>query len=370
MRKEKFKPTLLLVDDSPIQLKILEDSLKETYHIFVARNASEALSKIKEVNFDLIISDIIMPNMDGIALYNKLKQDSVTDKIAVIFITSVTDVESKINLLEAGAFDYITKPFNINEVRARIKNHLRYIGERNSLKENIVQLQQRIKKQNHEVDSIYDLFYGTIVNIALTKSKETGLHLVRTKYYLAELLKKYLQIYQVPAELKESNKKDLIEHMMQAATMHDIGKVGIPDHILMKPSKLTEEEFDIMKNHTIIGYNLLSSKKLTLDNTVLKYAKEITHYHHERWDGSGYPEGLSKEEIPFSARIMAIADVYDALVSKRIYKAPISHEEAVKIIFRDNRKSFDPILIDIFLNEHQKFRKIAKEYADKECDTL
>lgn len=345
---------------------MLKNTLKDTYQIFTAVNAHEALAMVKKIKFDLIVSDIVMPHMDGIALHHKLKQNPVTKKIPVIFISSVTDVQSKIHLLETGAFDYITKPFEAAEVKVRIKNHLKYISERNELKEDIAQLRQRLQKQNHEVDSIYNLFYGTIVNIALTKSKETGLHLVRTKYYLAELLKKYLQIYQIPTELKESNKNDLIEHMMQAATMHDIGKVGIPDDILMKPGKLTEAEYAIMKKHTVIGYNLLNSEKLSLNNTVLKYAKEITHYHHERWDGSGYPEGLSKKEIPFSARIMAIADVYDALVSERVYKSAISHEDAVKIIFKDSRKSFDPALVDIFLNQHQKFRKISREYQDKE----
>lgn len=366
MREAKLQPSLLLVDDSPLQINLLKDIFGHAYRLYTASNGKEAMECLDRHKIDVIVSDIVMPKVDGIELYRRLKAAPATSEIPVIFITSVADIDAKVSLLELGAFDYITKPFDAREVKARIDSHMKRISRQRRLEEDIKRLNRRLNKQLHEVDSIYNLFYGTIVNIALAKSKETGLHLVRTKYYLAELLKKFLKIHRIPPSIEEKDEDAIIDHMMQAATMHDIGKVGIPDHILMKPGKLTKEEYEIMKKHTVIGYEMLSSEEISINNTVLKYAKQITRAHHERWDGSGYPDALLKEEIPFPARIMAIADVYDALVSKRVYKGPISHEEAVKIIYKDAGKSFDPMLVDIFLNEHKTFRNIAKEYCDKE----
>lgn len=358
--KSKFIPSILIVDDSQLNRNMLFDAFQDDYAVELACDGVEALAKIKNTTFDIIISDIIMPNMDGLELYKILQSKQKTKNLPVIFVTAVGDVTYKIQLLELGAFDYITKPFNILELKARIKNHVSHIETRNKLQANIKKLNNQILKQNEEVDKIYSMFYDTIVNMAIVKSKETGLHLVRTKYYVDILLKKYMQIYK-----KNLNLDHVIENIAKAATMHDIGKIGIPDNILMKPGKLTANEFEIMKQHTVIGYGLLNSEKISIDNEVLRYAKEIAYSHHERWDGAGYPEGLAGESIPFSARIMAICDVYDALVSERIYKPAMNHEDAVKIIYKESGHAFDPTLIDLFLNEQNTIEKIAKEYQDK-----
>lgn len=364
MQKNLEKPSLLLVDDDPLQLEVLTRGLHGEYQLATASNGREALSKLQQKKVDLILSDIVMPEIDGVHFYQKLKEDPRLQTIPVVFMTSLDSVDRKVELLQLGAFDYITKPFHIAEVKARIRGHLVRFFRQQELERNVEKLRRSLEKQIHEVDTIYNLLYGTIVNIALAKSKETGQHLVRTKYYLGHLLKKYLEIYGVPPSMPEADHQEIVEHMTQAATMHDIGKVGIPDIILLKPGKLTPKEFEIMKRHTVIGYEMLNSKNITLHNTVLHYAKQITRHHHERWDGTGYPDGLKGEEIPFAARVMSIADVYDALISKRAYKKPFPHREAIKIIYKSSQTAFDPVLVDIFLNEHKTLHQISKDYRD------
>ena len=363
--QKKMKATLLLVDDDPLQLEILTRGLRGEHKLITASNGREALEKLEKSQVDLILSDIVMPEIDGVHLYQKLQKNPRTQAIPIIFLTSLSSVEQKIELLKLGASDYITKPFHIEEVKARVEGHLSRLFHQRELEHNVEKLSRSLEKQIHEVDTIYNLFYGTIVNIALAKSKETGQHLVRTKYYLGHLLKKYLEIYGIPASICETDQQEVVEPMMQAATMHDIGKVGIPDLILLKPGKLTPKEFEIMKRHTIIGYEMLNSKDISLNNTVLTYAKQITRHHHERWDGSGYPDGLKAEEIPFAARVMSIADVYDAPISKRTYKKPFPHREAIKIIYQGSGNAFDPVLVDIFLNEHKTLHQISKDYRDR-----
>lgn len=363
--QKKIKATLLLVDDDPLQLEILSRGLRSEHKLITASNGQEALAKLEKSQVDLILSDIVMPEVDGVHLYQKLQENPRTQAIPIIFLTSLRSVEQKVELLKLGASDYIIKPFHIEEVKARVDGHLNRLFHQRELERNVEKLSRSLEKQIHEVDTIYNLFYGTIVNIALAKSKETGQHLVRTKYYLGHLLKKYLEIYGIPASVCETDQQEIVEPMMQAATMHDIGKVGIPDIILLKPGKLTPKEFEIMKRHTIIGYEMLNSKDISLNNTVLTYAKQITRHHHERWDGTGYPDGLKAEEIPFAARVMSIADVYDALISKRTYKKAFPHREAIKIIYQSSGNAFDPALVDIFLNEHKTLHQISKDYRDR-----
>lgn len=367
MQKKSSTINLLILDDSPMERKILSDALKDTYNIYCAADGREGLERVLAEPIDLILSDIVMPELDGIQFYKKLLEHEQTRHIPVIFITSIADIGAKVQLMELGAFDYILKPYNVAEVKARLFSHTQRLRRQQELELSRNALSQSFEFQTHEIGSFYDRFYDTIVQIALAKSKETKAHLTRTKYYIAQMLKPYLQTNRAGLHLNATDLPTIIDQMMQAATTHDIGKVGIPDSILLKPGKLTSAEYAIIKTHPQIGYNLLTAKEEPPRNDrVLIYAKEIVRHHHERWDGKGYPDQLFKTDIPPSARLMAIADVYDALVSKRVYKAAVSHEKAVRIIAKESGKAFDPTLVDIFLNEHQQIAAIAQEYRDTE----
>ena len=280
----------------------------------------------------------------------------------MIFLTAMSASEDESVGLELGAVDYITKPINPAIVMARVRNHLQLKRARDFLAHHNNFLEQEIVNRTRALAELQDATIRAMASLAETRDNETGNHIRRTQHYVEALARKLQDHPRFRDELTDA----AIETIFKSAPLHDIGKVGIPDRILLKPGKLTPEEFEIMKTHTTLGRDAIVAAETDamLDNPFFRYAKEITYSHQEKWDGSGYPEGLMGNTIPLSARLMAVADVYDALISERVYKSAFTHEAAVEII-RDGRGShFDPDMVDAFLVLSEEFRAIAQRFAD------
>jgi len=346
----------MIVDDTETNIDILIDTLGNDYHIGVAMDGESALLDIKKNPPDLILLDIMMPGLDGYEVCKRLKAHKAVSGIPVIFLTAMAQERDEARGLALGAVDYITKPFSRELVKSRVHNQLELKLHRDSLEE-------LVKARTKELDLTQEVTILALANLAEHRDPETGGHIRRTQLYvklLAEQLKNHTQF-------KDFLDETAIELLYKSAPLHDIGKVGIRDDILLKPGNLTTAEFEEMKRHTLIGRDAIATAAEKLgENSFLHFAREISESHHEKWDGSGYPYGLAGEQIPLCGRIMALADVYDALISKRVYKPPFSHEKAIAII-RDGKGShFDPLMVDTFLELEEEFRVIALEFADFE----
>lgn len=345
---------VLVVDDVETNLDILVDSLGDDYRVSVAMDGESALEIIEEDPPDIILMDIMMPGIDGYEVCERLKSKTATRDIPVVFLTALSEEENEAKGLALGAVDYITKPFRAALVKARVKNHL-------ELKQHKDHLENLVAKRTREVLLTQEISMESIGTLAEFRDPETGGHIKRTQHYIKALAN---QLKTLP-KFSEILNEECIDRIYKCAPLHDIGKVAIPDAILKKPGKLTKEEFDVMKTHTIHGYKVLLSGKTRLDaGAYLKCAGAIALTHHEKWDGSGYPRGLSGDNIPVEGRLMAIADVYDALVSKRVYKPPFPHSQAMAIILEGRGTHFDPEMVDVFEQHAEVFRAIAIEFAD------
>ncbi len=362
------KSTILVVDDTPDNLTLMSGLLKDNYRVKIANNGARAL-KIAESDTppDLILLDIMMPEMDGYEVCRRLKADVKTRDIPVIFLTAKTEVVDETHGFELGASDYITKPISPPIVLARVETHLAIKRVQDFLKDKNSFLAAEVNKRTAEIMAIQDVTINAMASLAETRDNETGNHIRRTQRYVKVLAEK---LRFNPRYAHFLNDDKTIELLFKSAPLHDIGKVGIPDRILLKPGRFDPEEFEIMKTHTTLGRDaiLQAEKDLGMEMPFLKYAKEIAYGHQEKWDGSGYPEGLSGDDIPISARLMAVADVYDALISRRVYKQPMTHEKAVSIITEGRGTHFDPDMVDAFLELEQEFKKIAAAYADSDED--
>lgn len=356
------KPVLLVVDDTPDNLSLASSILKDRYKVKVATSGAKALSIALATPPDLILLDVMMPEMDGYETCHWLKQQSALADIPVIFLTAKSEIEDEERGFALGAVDYITKPLSPPILLARINTHLTLKQARDFLKDKNAYLETEIERRTKEIALIQDVFILAMVSLAETRDNETGQHIQRTQHYVKELAIALKNHDRFQTVLTNSN----IHLLVKSTPLHDIGKIGIPDHILLKPDKLTKEEFEIMKTHTTIGCDAISraEKLLEKPETFLKWAKELAYSHHEKWDGSGYPEGLSGEEIPVSGRLMALADVYDALISNRVYKRALPHTTAVDIIRKESGKHFDPAVVEAFLLLADRFRTISKTFRD------
>jgi putative two-component system response regulator len=340
-------PCIMIVDDSRSSLLLLKDMLNEQgYTVFPFSRGEQALRWAQENFPDLILLDIVMPGMNGFEACRHLKEDSTLRDVPVIFISSQNKVASKLKAFSMGCVDYITRPFEIEEVRTRVKTHLE-----------LRQMQINLKQQNHELEKIVDEKVTEIVDswtatilalakLAESRDDDTGKHLERVQvlcWFLAE------KLAEVP-DYRGTIDNKFIDNIYHASPLHDIGKVGIPDRILLKPGKLDPDEFDLMKQHSIIGAQTLEAvRKKYPGNIFIDMGISIARSHHERWDGRGYPDGLAGSEIPLCARIMAVADVYDALRTTRCYKQAIPHEKAIAIIREGKGTQFAPDVVDVFL---------------------
>ncbi|QLG89188.1 response regulator [Chitinibacter bivalviorum] len=360
---QSYRRTILLVDDTPANLAVLNALLKDQYKLRIATHGRLALELAeREPIPDLILLDVMMPEMDGVEVCRRLKANPITADIPVIFLTAKTQESDELIGFEAGAVDYIHKPLLPMIVQTRIRTHLQVQDLKTALKMHNQTLEERVAQRTAELLKMQDATIMAMGVMAELRDEETGLHLKRTQEYLRLLANTIAQHPRFSHELSAEN----IEWMAKSAPLHDIGKVGIPDAILHKPGKLSDEEFTIMKNHPTYGRNIILEVERVLgeDSKFLLYAREIAYGHQEKWDGSGYPQGLKGDEIPISARLMALADVYDALLSRRVYKPPFSHQMSVDIIKQGRNSHFDPDLVDAFLQVADQFEQIAIEYAD------
>jgi putative two-component system response regulator len=345
---------VLVVDDVEINVDILVEALGDDYRISVAMDGESALEIVEQTPPDIILLDIMMPGIDGYEVCERLKSKAATRDIPVVFLTALSEEDNEAKGLALGAVDYITKPFSPAIVKARVKNHL-------ELKQHKDHLENLVAKRTRELLLTQEISMECIGTLAEFRDPETGGHIKRTQHYIKALAN---QLKTLP-QFKKILNEETIDRIYKCAPLHDIGKVAIPDAILQKPEKLTKEEFDVMKTHTTHGYKVLLSGITRLDTSAyLECAAEIALTHHEKWDGSGYPQGLSGENIPVEGRLMAIADVYDALVSKRVYKPPFPHSRAMAIILGGRGQHFDPEMVDVFKQHAETFRAIAIEFAD------
>lgn len=360
---EAPRPTVLVVDDAPENISLMSSLLKADYRTKVATNGEKAL-QIAESSSppDLILLDIMMPEMDGYEVCRRLKASEKTRDIPVIFLTAMTGAQDEQHGFELGAVDYITKPISPPIVMARVKTHLQLKTARDFLKDKGEYLEQEVARRMLEVATIQDVAMVAMGSLAETRDNETGNHIRRTQHYLRLLATKLRDLPRFQRFLTP----DTIAVLFKSAPLHDIGKVGIPDRILLKPGKLTDDEFEIMKTHTALGRDaiLAAENLLNTPSSFLRHAREIAYSHHERWDGTGYPEGLSGDDIPISGRLMAVADVYDALITRRVYKPAFSFDMAVDIITSDAGTHFDPDVVEAFLKARTEFEEIARQFAD------
>lgn len=357
------RETILVVDDTPENLAFMSGLLKDFYRVKVANNGEKALTIVQAENPpDLVLLDIMMPGLDGYEVCRRMKSNRQTAQIPIIFLTAKSEIEDERKGLELGAADYITKPVSPPILLARVKTQLTLKASADFLRDKNAFLEQEVARRTQEIQAIQDVTIQVMASLAETRDNETGNHIRRTQNYvkaLAEHLKDHPRFRHFLSD-------SIIQQLYKSAPLHDIGKVGIPDHILLKPGRLTPEEFEMMKTHTTLGRDAIIQAEKSLGMTVdfLQLAKEIAYSHQEKWDGSGYPEGLSGDEIPISARLMALADVYDALISRRVYKEPMSHEEAVAILQAGRGSHFDPDIVDAFLDIQAEFQAIAQRFVD------
>ena len=361
---EHLEPaSVLVVDDSPDNLSLMSGLLKDEYRVKVANNGTRALKIAQsERPPDLILLDIMMPVMDGYEVCRQLKGDPATRDIPVIFLTARTDVADEQLGLELGAVDYITKPVSPPIVMARVRSHLRLKSMADFLRDKNEFLEKEVQRRTREITNMQEIAILALASLAETRDLTTGYHLRRTQLYVQSLARALRSHPRFSDFLTDEN----ISMLYKSAPLHDIGKVGIPDRILLKPAPLEPEELEIMKTHTILGRDAIAQaeRSVGMNLEFLRIAKEIVLSHQEKWDGTGYPEELSGDDIPISARLMAVADVYDALTTRRPYKEPFTHEQAVAFIMKGKGTHFDPELVEAFGVIHEEFRAIAAQFCD------
>lgn len=360
---ENSNAKILIVDDSPENLCVLSDLLQTQFQVRVATSGEKALRIAGTAPHpDLILLDVMMPGMDGYQVFEHLRADSATKDIPIIFVTAMDSDEAQFQGLEFGAVDYITKPISPPIVMARVRIQLELKQARDRLSAQNSWLEAEIARRMAENELIQEVSIRALAHLAEARDPETGNHILRTQGYVQELA---LALRDSPGFCDMLTDK-FIKLLSRSAPLHDIGKVGIPDAILLKPGPLTSAEWAVMKTHARIGSEAIEMAEQEAAGQVefLSLAKEIAHWHHEKWNGSGYPDGLSGESIPVSARIMALADVFDALISPRVYKAPMSYGEARDIIALGRGSHFDPVMVDVFLKHFDVFCEIADRYSD------
>jgi putative two-component system response regulator len=361
--------TILIVDDITENLSVLGELLSPEFRVLTANGGQRALDILGGgARPDLVLLDIMMPGMSGYEVLERMRADPAIPYVPVIFVTALGAAADEEHGLLVGASDYISKPFRPAVVLARARAHVEIKRARDRLSEQNTYLDAEVCRRMAETQHIQDVSIRALARLAEIRDYETGNHLLRTQKYVA-VLAQALKGHPRFAEVLDDQ---MIKLMAKSAPLHDIGKVGIPDSILLKPGKLTPAEWAVMKTHARLGAEAIEHAESDSERPVafLRVAKDIARYHHEKWNGSGYPDGLAGGAIPASARIMAIADVFDALISRRVYKEPMSFEEAREIIIKDRGTHFDPDIVDAFIANFDTFRGIAERYADTKATVL
>jgi len=344
---KRFK--VLIVDDVPKNIQVIANLLgDEEYDISYATNGTQALGQIEETQFDLVLLDIMMPEMNGYEVCRRIKKIQLTNEMPVIFITAKTDEDSLLEAFNAGGQDYVTKPFNAPELMARVRTHLKLKAFEDSQQVVINNALAELETLNKEIIETQKEVIFTMGSIGETRSKETGLHVKRVAEY-SRLLALMSGLHDVEADM-----------IAMASPMHDIGKVGIPDAILNKKGRLTEDEFEVMKTHVVIGYDMLKHS----DRPLMRTAAIIALEHHEKWDGSGYPNAKAGDDIHIYGRITALADVFDALGSDRCYKQAWDDDKIFELLKEQSGKHFDPGMVSAFFENIDQFFEVRTRYRD------
>jgi len=374
-------PTILVVDDEPLNLAVLSRLLSPHHRVLGARSGPSALALLAAgARPDLILCDVMMPEMDGYAVLDQLQRAPGTREIPVIFVTALSDEVNEEHGLALGAVDYIVKPIKPAVVLARVRTHLALKAATDQLARHNTGLESELARRVREIQLAQDLTLCAMAELAETRDNETGHHVLRTQSYVEVLGRALMADGAAPhgdTPLDEAQ----LQRIVKAAPMHDIGKIGIPDRILLKPAQLGFEEFEVMKTHARIGGEAIAQamRKATAMQSgladpassatpealrFLEVARLLATHHHERWDGLGYPDGLAGTAIPLPARLMALADVYDALTTRRVYKAAWPLDDAARYISAQSGKHFDPRVVAAFQAQQAEFAAIAHRLAD------
>jgi len=365
---EDKKRTIFLVDDDMTNLTIGKKALKGHFNVFAINSGQSMLDMLENLKPNLILLDVNMPEMDGHEAIKRLKENTTTADIPVIFLTALSDEAMELKGLSLGAIDYITKPFSAPLLLKRLEVHLLVEEQKRELvkqKRELLflnnNLTELVDEKTETVVELKNAILSTMAELVEYRDEITGGHIVRTQRYIKALLDAMRREGAYAAEVNTLDE----ELVLQSCQLHDVGKIAVRDAVLNKPDKLTPEEFDAIKTHTTFGEKVIERlKEKTIDSDFLEYARIFALSHHEKWDGSGYPHGLSGENIPLLGRMMAIGDVYDALVEPRPYKNAFDHEKASSIIIEGRGKHFDPVLTDIFEKIHPEFKRISQEVKE------
>jgi len=349
---DEKRPIVLVVDDVETNVMILEEILKSDFNVITASNGREALEMLGDAVSlpKLILLDLVMPEMTGREMFELMKTNEKLKRIPVIFITA--DNASESELLAAGAVDFINKPFLPEIVRLRVRNQI-------ELKNYSDSLEQMVAIKTAEATKTLDNALQGLANAIEHRDLESGEHVKRTQLFVKALIDYLIETDSVYAEELVKLQPDII---MKSMALHDVGKIAIPDRILLKPGKLDADEYEVMKTHTTRGKEIIGELGDVNSSLYLKHCEDICYGHHERWDGKGYPRKLKEKEIPLTARLAALADVYDALVCARVYKSAMPYEEAMGIIISGKGTQFDPILTDAVVQIQDQFKEIAQKY--------
>jgi putative two-component system response regulator len=352
-------PTVLAVDDVDMNVMILEEILKDNYNILTANNGKEALEILRRADPlpKIILLDVQMPEMNGRQMFDILKRDQSLKRIPVIFITAENDSETE--LLAAGAVDFINKPCSSDIVKLRVRNQIELKNYSDSLEEMVAEKTKEVIKKTEEANMVLDNALQGLANVIEHRDLESGEHVKRTQLYVQTLENYLISSGSVYADEILEKQPDIIA---KAMVLYDVGKIAIPDRILQKTGRFDPEEYEIMKTHTTRGKEIIGSLGDVNASLYLKHCEDICFGHHERWDGKGYPRGLKGKDIPITARLASIADVYDALVSARIYKSALPYHEAIKIILDGRETQFDPVLCDVAVEIQGDLEAIASRY--------
>lgn len=356
-------PTVLVVDDAPANLSLLAGLLNKAHRVKLAPTGAKALDLARRSLPDLILLDVMMPEMDGYEVCRQLKQDPLTRHIPVLFLTAMSQPEDEARGFEVGAADFIQKPISPAIVQARVRTHLQIKAYQDQLNEHNQQLRAELEQRMGQVDQLREATLHVMVSFAEFRDEETGNHVKRTQEYVRTLA---THLYERGAH-RDTLNPESIEHISKSAPLHDVGKVAIPDHILLKPGRLDGDELVVMREHAMYGWEMLkrAATRMNDEDGFLRHAMDISRHHHEKWDGNGYPDKLAGEQIPLSARLMAVADVYDALISRRPYKDPMAHERAVDYIRKGCGTHFDPEIVQAFNETLDQLVRIAATWADE-----
>lgn len=359
----EHQASILVVDDTPANLSLLSGLLSPRWRVRLAPSGAKALELVRRHAPDLIVLDVMMPELDGFEVCRRLKADPVTRDIPVLFLTALSQPEDETRGFECGGADFIHKPFNPATVLSRVATQLEAKAWRDTLQQRNQWLQQELQTRLGEVEQLRDATLHVMISFAEFRDEDTGFHVRRTQEYLRTLAHWLLA---QPGGMPGLD-AERIDHMAKSAPLHDIGKVAIPDGILLKPGRLTPDEMAVMRTHAMQGWEMLRRAAERMGHQgdlFLKYGMEIARHHHERWDGGGYPDGLAGDTIPLSARLMAVADVYDALISRRPYKEPMSHADARALIVAGSGSHFDPAVVNAMLATQDALQRIAQQWSD------